>query len=477
MMKEKGRGVYRNADRFLVERLVKRGHTQGTIRNILYRASPELMNQKPGERKSWVWRLVSRVYKQVKHQKAMIEKQKIVAQKNKKMNEEEKEKPVPEQTKETTSPQLEPGIVPADFPFNPSGLLKGLVKKGIKNADELWKTLKKSKSGQKPSSLNHKEHSNIPKTEEKSQLLETKDVTSKSKDISGNKVKNRETVSESQKQPPERQAKQQAPPERKQNNLKPEKEPESYQKIDKFSRVTKEVLKAEKKEENSYNKFQKITKEVLADQTNKLTQPQESGEKPDVQIYKTSEKSLLANKEYLQAKVPWLKNEESAKRYHEMCKNYPNLKDKDWHSLDSKERYQKHFMSEEFKEQFEEQDYASREADKSITKGMINQTLGQAGLESKNAEQIGNDLLQDHLAIVENSPHAARFDDPFGYAGRVFEDAWNEKFNQDINIKPERAFSNETTVPKLSDISQSYKQSVQAYQIQQAQQISPDLGY
>ncbi|MEM9805744.1 MAG: hypothetical protein AAF959_10730 [Cyanobacteria bacterium P01_D01_bin.56] len=50
------------ADRWILQRLVKRGYSRTQARSILMRSSPEVLNQRPNERLSYVRRVVNQVY-------------------------------------------------------------------------------------------------------------------------------------------------------------------------------------------------------------------------------------------------------------------------------------------------------------------------------------------------------------------------------------------------------------------------------
>ncbi|MEL6441069.1 MAG: hypothetical protein AAFQ80_17665 [Cyanobacteria bacterium J06621_8] len=60
-LKQQGRGAYRTADKWLVEKLAQRGYSKDAIRRTLFRASPELLERQPSQRQSYVRRLVDRV--------------------------------------------------------------------------------------------------------------------------------------------------------------------------------------------------------------------------------------------------------------------------------------------------------------------------------------------------------------------------------------------------------------------------------
>ncbi|AFY71970.1 MobA/MobL protein (plasmid) [Thalassoporum mexicanum PCC 7367] len=65
MIKRKGQGIYHSADRLIAQKLAQRGYSKESIRNAIARASPELMNQAPEGRKSYIRRLVQRVTEKV----------------------------------------------------------------------------------------------------------------------------------------------------------------------------------------------------------------------------------------------------------------------------------------------------------------------------------------------------------------------------------------------------------------------------
>ncbi|MEM8610669.1 MAG: hypothetical protein AAGF93_01530 [Cyanobacteria bacterium P01_H01_bin.105] len=57
------RQAYRlGADRWILQRLVRRGYSRSQARSILMRSSPELLNQRPRERLSYIRRMVNQVY-------------------------------------------------------------------------------------------------------------------------------------------------------------------------------------------------------------------------------------------------------------------------------------------------------------------------------------------------------------------------------------------------------------------------------
>lgn len=62
-LKEKGRRYYRRSDRWLTERLACLGYTKSQARRVLAQASPQLMEEQPGQRVSFIHRLVDRVYR------------------------------------------------------------------------------------------------------------------------------------------------------------------------------------------------------------------------------------------------------------------------------------------------------------------------------------------------------------------------------------------------------------------------------
>ncbi len=71
---KKGRGYYRFADRWLTERLAKRGYSRMQARRALAKASPELMEESPARRVGWIRRLVNRVYNRYEQQQTLAQK-------------------------------------------------------------------------------------------------------------------------------------------------------------------------------------------------------------------------------------------------------------------------------------------------------------------------------------------------------------------------------------------------------------------
>lgn len=61
-LREKGRGAYTQADRWLAEKLARRGYSRQETRRVIARSSPELMEQAPGQRVGYIQRIVERVY-------------------------------------------------------------------------------------------------------------------------------------------------------------------------------------------------------------------------------------------------------------------------------------------------------------------------------------------------------------------------------------------------------------------------------
>jgi hypothetical protein len=66
-IREKGRRYYRSADRWLTERLAHFGYSRTETRQVLAASSPELMNKPPGERVSYLRRLIDRAYCEAEH--------------------------------------------------------------------------------------------------------------------------------------------------------------------------------------------------------------------------------------------------------------------------------------------------------------------------------------------------------------------------------------------------------------------------
>ena len=62
-LREKGRGAYSQADRWLAERLARRGYSRQETRRVITHSSPELMEEAPGRRVGYVRRIVERVYR------------------------------------------------------------------------------------------------------------------------------------------------------------------------------------------------------------------------------------------------------------------------------------------------------------------------------------------------------------------------------------------------------------------------------
>lgn len=78
-VKERGKGYYRLADRFLAERLARLGYSRGQLRRVLASASPALMEQQPGQRASYIYRLTERVYQrqQQRQREQMLRSQQV----------------------------------------------------------------------------------------------------------------------------------------------------------------------------------------------------------------------------------------------------------------------------------------------------------------------------------------------------------------------------------------------------------------
>ncbi|NEP17872.1 MAG: MobA/MobL family protein [Leptolyngbya sp. SIO4C1] len=70
---QKGRGYYRYADRWLAERLAKRGYTRLQARRAIAQASPELMEETPMRRVSFIRRIVDRVYKRYEQHQTRVQ--------------------------------------------------------------------------------------------------------------------------------------------------------------------------------------------------------------------------------------------------------------------------------------------------------------------------------------------------------------------------------------------------------------------
>ncbi|MEL6499794.1 MAG: hypothetical protein AAFQ23_00105 [Cyanobacteria bacterium J06623_1] len=66
-LKQQGRGGYHTADRWLAQKLARRGYSKDAIRRTLFRASPELLNQQASQRQSYVRRMVDRIQGKVQH--------------------------------------------------------------------------------------------------------------------------------------------------------------------------------------------------------------------------------------------------------------------------------------------------------------------------------------------------------------------------------------------------------------------------
>ncbi|MEO1148325.1 MAG: MobQ family relaxase [Cyanobacteria bacterium J06638_22] len=80
-LREKGRGYYKLADRWLAERLARRGYSQMQTKRILAEASPELMDHQPGQRVSYLRQLVDRVYHRHEQQQRLAANRQVATQK------------------------------------------------------------------------------------------------------------------------------------------------------------------------------------------------------------------------------------------------------------------------------------------------------------------------------------------------------------------------------------------------------------
>ncbi|MEM7757936.1 MAG: hypothetical protein AAF298_07410 [Cyanobacteria bacterium P01_A01_bin.40] len=76
-LKQQGRGAYHTADKWLAEKLAQRGYSKDAIRRTLFRASPELLNQQPSQRQSYVRRLVDRIQGKVQQIKKVEAQKKL----------------------------------------------------------------------------------------------------------------------------------------------------------------------------------------------------------------------------------------------------------------------------------------------------------------------------------------------------------------------------------------------------------------
>lgn len=61
-LRDKGRNAFTNADRWLAEKLARRGYSRQQTRRVIAQSSPELMEQAPGQRVGYIRRIVERVY-------------------------------------------------------------------------------------------------------------------------------------------------------------------------------------------------------------------------------------------------------------------------------------------------------------------------------------------------------------------------------------------------------------------------------
>ena len=68
LIKEKGHAIYQRADRFLAEKLARRHWGKAAIRRALARASPQVMEERPGARTSYIRTVVDRAYGRVEQQ-------------------------------------------------------------------------------------------------------------------------------------------------------------------------------------------------------------------------------------------------------------------------------------------------------------------------------------------------------------------------------------------------------------------------
>lgn len=422
MMKEKGQGVYRTADRFLAERLARYGHTPATIRRVLFRASPELMNQEPSARRSYVWRLVDRVHSRIKQQKITREKtkEKGTSKMEKEPPKEQKPKREPE---ESISIDLE--SIPS-FIANRSPYVRAykLLREESRKLDE------KAKDWQeKQQPLEAIEESKSNPQQELSQKV-TEDVMAVQREQSS-----------------------------------PKTQQERYQK------VTEDVL--------AVRRGQSPPSPPSSGQKAEVSTPQQNlSVKPDNHISGFTETlSVSTNKEQKREEsqeISWLNNEESARRVEKIADNHQSVKEKPITDLDAHEHYQQQFGSDTFLDKFEQEEYASTKADKWIAKNMIYERLEEGSLSQKGAEEMGEDMLNIHQSIAENSPNAARYEDQYQYAGEVFSEAWDEVIvEQQQNQRAERSLANLGTVD-FTEVHQSYQQQLEFCQ---AQQISQDFCY
>jgi hypothetical protein len=337
MMKEKGQGVYRYADRFLAERLARYGHSAARIRSVLLRASPELMNRDPGARTSYVWRLTERI-----HQREKKAREKKIQEAQKKKKESQK--------KEAES--------------------------------------KKAKDKDKDKAKKKEKHQE--------------------------RIKSRTRLDrDSSKLSPEKPVRQQSPP--------------SYQRT----------------KSPEQKRFEKTTDEVMAVRSHSSPKPPGSGQKNEVGI-------------------SWLNNEESARRVENMIDSHKAIKDKEVRELNAGEHYQRSFCNNTFLDEFTKEEYGSVKADQWIAKKMIRERLEEGHFSRKTSEQLGQDMLDIHHAIADKSPNAGRHKDQHGYAGKVFDGAWKEIFEQQQNEKQARQLSGTPSV----DSTKVYQQKEELGQIQ-----------
>ena len=395
-LKEKGRSAYQKADLYLAERLTKLNYSQSAIRHALLRGSPALMEQTSSQRRSYLEGLVARVYHRFQRQKSMMEASRAVKNTmDKKLDNKDSGK--------EQSPKKnfhDPPLEEVDLPINAAGISKSLLKGGIKKSFQ-----RLFGKGDKPDSSQGKPS----KSAQKSQ-------------------KEKATT-------PEREVRQQGSPKRR----------------DEISQVQQRLTKQaqEKSQQQQQKRYQQTTRDVL--EQGKSTARKPSGEdRPQQQFQKNTESVLEVSKQKQEAarqkqvtqdKASWLKHPEAARRLSLISKAKSSLRDQSLESLTSSERYQKLFNSKEFRQEFQPEQQASREADKWITKTLITQSLKESARSEKNAQETGLDLLTVHKAVANNSPGAGRSVDSYQYAGKIFQESWKEMFQPIQQEKSERSLA------------------------------------
>ena len=109
-LRDKGRSAYSQADRWLAERLARRGYSRQESRRVIAHSSPELMEEAPGRRVGYVRRIVERVYRRREHwQQQLAKKEKLKADKQQQRSKDQ-------HPKQATRPRT---VVVPETPFQP----------------------------------------------------------------------------------------------------------------------------------------------------------------------------------------------------------------------------------------------------------------------------------------------------------------------------------------------------------------------